>query len=453
VTKPLLSFRCTALASLVGLALLFAGPVRAEFPDGDIAKFTLGAGVAYDDNVFRLPTGQRPPASGGGITVPGAPIARGGRGDTIFTLNAGAIVNKDISRQNVVLNANVVQALYTEYNDLNYTLFNFGGIWNWQVGNKFSGQIGYARVQYPNYFLDAGAVVSAFQQNIRTVGTPFASAGYQFLPNWEVRARYEFADITNSEERFKVSNLEESRYQGGVRYRTEFGNLVDLYYRYTDGTRSNFCNSFLNGQGDTVQNLACNASLPPALQFANLVLQNDRTYTGNEFGVDVERWEFSGKSRFAGFLAYTTRDYPNFKGRNFSGPTGNLTYIWLPTAATALNLSAYRLVGLFSDLTTNYIVTTGVSLRPTWQATGRLGVGLVATYEDRDYAGDPGALLATQGLPKRNDDLITLGVNANYAILRTLQGTVYYTWSNRTSNLPNRGFTDNIIGAGVQWTF
>jgi hypothetical protein len=347
----------------------------------------------------------------------------------------------------------VVQALYAQANDLNYTLFNFGGIWNWQVGNKFSGQIGYAQVQYPNYFLDASARVSAFQQNIRTAGTPFASAGYQFLPNWEVRARYEFADITNSEERFKVTDLEESRYQGGVRYRTDFGNLVDLYYRYTDGTRSNFCSSFLNAQGVPVQNLACNASLSPEVQFASLVLQNDRTYTGNEFGVNVERWEFSGKSRFAGFLAYTTRDYPNFKGRNFSGPTGNLTYIWLPTAATALNLSAYRLVGLFSDLTTNYIVTTGVSLKPTWQATGRLAVGLVATYEDRDYAGDPGALLATQGLPKRNDDLITLGVNANYAILRTLQGTVYYTWTNRNSNFPGRDFTDNIVGAGVQWTF
>jgi hypothetical protein len=420
-----------------------AGHAHAEFADGDVVKFTLGAGVAYDDNIFRLPSSQNPDPRAGTTS----------RGDTIFTLNAGATVNKDISRQNVVLNANVVQALYAQVNDLNYTLFNFGGIWNWQVGNKFSGQIGYTQVQYPNYFLDASARVSGFQQNIRTAGTPFASAGYQFHPNWEVRARYEFADITNSEQRFKVTDLEESRYQGGVRYRTEFGNLVDLYYRYTDGTRPNFCSAFLNAEGNSVVNLACNSLLPPELRFAYSALQSDRSYTGNEFGVNVERWEFSGKSRFAGFLAYTTRDYPNFKGRNFSGPTGNLTYFWLPTARTALNLSIYRLIGVYADLTTNYIITTGVSLKPTWQATGRLGVGVVGTYENRDYAGDPGVILATQGLPKRSDDLITLGVNANYAILRTLQGTLYYTWTKRNSNFPNLDFTDNIIGAGVQWTF
>jgi exopolysaccharide biosynthesis operon protein EpsL len=411
VTKPLLSFRCTALASLVGLALLFAGPVRAEFPDGDIAKFTLGAGVAYDDNIFRLPAGTRAPASSGSTA----------RGDTIFTLNAGATINKDVSRQNFVLNANVIQGLYTQHTSFDYTLFNFGGIWNWQVGSQVGGQIGYTRVQYPNYFLD----VRSFNQNIRSVGTPFASVGYQFHPNWEVRARYEFAQVTNSLERFSLTNLDENRYQGGVRYRTEFGNLVDLYYRYTDGTRPNF---------------VAVGPLEPS----------DRTYNGNEVGIDVERWELSGRSRFSGFLAYTTRDYPNFSARNFSGPTGNATFVWLPTSSTTLNLSVYRLIGLFTDVTANYIITTGVALRPGWQATGRLGLGLVASYENRDYAGDP---LPGTIVPKRDDNWMLVGVNANYAITRTLQGTLYYTWTKRNSNIAIFDFVDNTVGAGVQWTF
>ncbi len=128
-------------------------------------------------------------------------------------------------------------------------------------------------------------------------------------------------------------------------------------------------------------------------------------FTQNDFGINVAQWEFSGRSRFSGFLAYTQRSYPRFAQRDFSGPTWNLTYIYLPTTSTTINLSFYRLIGLYTDVTTNYIQTTGVTLNPTWQATGKLGFGLIASYQNRDYKGDPGILTTVVWEEKREDKL------------------------------------------------
>jgi exopolysaccharide biosynthesis operon protein EpsL len=384
---------------------------RAEFVDGDVVKFNLGAGVAYDDNVFRLPANE-PVLPSSGSTK---------RSDTIFTLNAGAAVNKDISRQNFELGANIIQRLYTEHDEFDVTLFNFGATWNWRVGNQWGGEIGYTQNQYPNAFLE----VSSFTPNKRTVGIPTASIGYQFHPSWEVRGQYQFVDITNSAERFKLSDLEQSVYQGALRYRTQFGNVVDLYYKYTDGKRPNVVVD-LAGTGQ---------------------------FTQDDFGLGVVRWELSGRSRFSGFLAYTNRSYELAPERDFSGPTWNLTYVYLPTGTTSVSLSLYRLIGAFTDVTTNYIVTTGVTLTPTWQATSRLALGLNAFYQDRDYKGRPGILTDLAGEDQRNDDLYSVGINATYAILRSLKGTLYYTWTERDSNVERRNFRDNIVGAGLEWSF
>jgi exopolysaccharide biosynthesis operon protein EpsL len=390
-----------------------ADEVRAEFADGDVAKFNLGAGVAYDNNVFRLPSDVTPSPASGSTK----------RGDTIFTLNAGAAINKNVSRQNFELGGNIIQRLYTEHTEFDTTLFNFGGTWNWRIGNQFGGEIGYVQNQYPNAFLE----VTSFTPNKRTVAIPFASIGYQFHPSWELRARYQFVDITNSAERFKVSDLEQSVYEGGVRYRTQFGNLVDLYYRFTDGKRTNVV-------------------LDP-------LVPNTGKFEQNDVGFNVVRWELSGRSRFSGFLAYTNRSYELAPQRDYSGPTFNLSYIYLPTGSTSVNLSVYRLIGAFTDVTTNYIVTTGVTLAPTWQATSKLAFGMNAFYQDRDYKGDPGIIPAVLGEDKRNDDLYSVGVNATYAILRTLKATLYYTWTKRDSNIELRDFTDSIVGTGIEWEF
>jgi len=395
------------------LALAYIGRVQAEYPDGDVAKFTLGAGVAYDDNVFRLPNGVSTDPRTGSTA----------RGDTIFTLNAGVAVNKDISRQNFALGANVTRALYTQHNSFDYTLFNFGAVWNWQVGNKLGGTLGYTQNQYPNSFLD----VRSFTQNIRTVGVAEGSIGYQFLPDWELRAGYQFVDITNGEAVFRLGNQEQNRYQGAVRYRTRFGNLVDLFYRYTDGTRPNVPDP-----------------LPGTL--------SDRDFEQNDFGINVARWEFSGRSRFSGFVAYTDRSYARFPQRDFSGPTWNLTYIYLPTTSTVVNVSFYRLIGVYTDVTTNYIQTTGININPTWQATGKLGVALIGSYQNRDYKGDPGFGQLVFG-ERREDNLMLATLSATYAILRTVKGTLYYTWTKRDSNLERFNFTDNTVGLGVEWTF
>ena len=395
------------------LALAYIGRVQAEYPDGDVAKFTLGAGVAYDDNVFRLPNGVSTDPRTGSTA----------RGDTIFTLNAGVAVNKDISRQNFALGANVIRGIYTDHGSFDYTLFNFGAVWNWQVGNKLGGTIGYTQNQYPNSFLD----VRSFTQNIRTIGIAQGSIGYQFLPDWELRAEYNFVDITNGEAVFRLSNQEQNRYTGAVRYRTQFGNLVDLFYRYTDGTRPNVPDP-----------------LPGVL--------SDRDFEQNDFGINVARWEFSGRSRFSGFVAYTDRSYARFPQRDFSGPTWNLTYIYLPTTSTVVNVSFYRLIGVYTDVTTNYIQTTGININPTWQATGKLGVALIGSYQNRDYKGDPGFGQLVFG-ERREDNLMLATLSATYAILRTVKGTLYYTWTKRDSNLERFNFTDNTVGLGVEWTF
>lgn len=397
---------------VVVIAATSGGRARAEFPDGDLIKYTLGAGVYYDDNVYRLPNNVSPPAETGSTS----------RSDTIFLLNAGANVNKEIGRQQFLLGGSIVRSFYTEHDQQDYTLYNFAGTWRWQIGSQLGGDVGYRQNQYPRSFLDVRAIVPSK----RTVGQPFITAGYQFHPSWEARIGYQFTDVTNSNPVFALSNIEESQYQGGVRYTTAFGNKVDALYRYTDGDRPNL----------------------PDLPFLST-----KSYNQNDFGVNVASWEFSGRSRAFGYLFYTQRSYPQFSQRDYSGPTWNLTYAYMPTGKTAINISFYRIIGAFTDETTNYIETTGVALNPTWQATGKLGFALLASYNDRNYKGDPGIITDLLDLQKRDDKIWTAGLTATYAIIRTVTANVYYTWTKRDSNFATRDFTDNTVGAGLQWTF
>src|SRR5262249_35831570 len=104
-------------------------------PDGHVVHFYVDGGMYHDSNLFRF--------SDSFATPPGVSKA-----DTVVRGSLGLHVDEPLSRQHLVLDANIDRYHYDNNNFLNYTGGALKGQWNWQVGNDWNGELGASAARY-----------------------------------------------------------------------------------------------------------------------------------------------------------------------------------------------------------------------------------------------------------------------------------------------------------------
>lgn len=378
------------------LLLAYAGNAAAV-----LEEFTpyVTARVLHDTNVFRTSDNEDD--------------------DTIGYAGAGLRSDLKLSRQHLLFDGVVERAMYDEFDDLDHTRVDATGTWAWEVGNLWSGNLGY------QYRRELSSFDQQFvrEKDMRTTQTGFFEAGYQLHPDWRLSGSLNYEDVS---------------YQDRKRLdRDRTGMLLDVLY-------SNTRNSEVGVRVEYAKN-----DLQDTDVGSGVSIDNDY----DEYTVSaLLNYEVTGKSALQARAGYTDLRYDDLDDRDFQGFSGRLTYNWFVTGKTRIDFSAYQETSSLNDEIASYVLTRGVSVKPRWSATRKITLVGEVTFENDDFKGN-NEIRQQLGLQKRDDDTWRYGVTANWDPIRSLQVSLGFRREERDSSIDVRDFDDDQYDLRARYSF
>lgn len=392
-----------AVTALFGLRIAGA----AESPDAkDPLQFYVLDRYTYDDNLFRIPDAT--PASDPSIVPPAS------LDDYFNRASAGARIRADSSRQVFFADLRIDDVRYQRNDDLNYTGGSGNLGWDWQAGHRWSGKLNaqYDRSQasLANYLF--------FGKDL--VDTAILGAEFRLGigSRWRLLAAGAAADTDHSSDVRRVNNFESQTGRGGIEYLTPAGNLFALEYRYTD------------------------ADFPVARD-----LGADLAYEERVPGVRME-YVFTEKTQLRARAGYLEREYANPASGDYSGEIWDLALHWEPRTKLSFDIKLWHELKAYADSESDYFVTDGGSITPTWEPTSKIKVAAAFAYEQQDYIG-AGVLLPTvEG--DRQDDVSSALLSIDYTPRDIVTIGLGYRWIDRESNRDFRAYDDSMVSAQLR---
>ena len=312
---------------MVFLAVIF--PASTSF--AALEKFDpyIFAGVLTDSNLFRSPDNEE--------------------NETIWRLGAGFKSDYKLSRQHLILDLDVFRDIYNNFDELDYTGVDGLAKWKWQAGNLWSGNLGYKYNRSPRSYNQGLPGAITRDLDIRTRQTGYFDAGYEIHPDWRLIGGLELQDVS---------------YQTRTRLdRESSSGLLEVQYQNTLNTRIGLRGKYTaNDLNDT------------EIDGVSISNNYDQTTVSGVF-----YWEGSAKSALELRLGYTDLNYDELEERNFNGFSGRLIYNWDLTGKTKMDISVWREPSNLNDEIQDYVLSTGLSIQPVWEATRKITiVGLLS---------------------------------------------------------------------------
>jgi len=405
-----------ARLSLV-LAIAFLSSV-ARADEADALNLKLSTSISYDSNVFRLSDN----------TDSSAVIGSEKRSDLIMTTSLSATFEERIGRQRISLAANISRVKYDRFEYLDYTGRDLKAIWNWVLGNDLYGELGRTRRASLSDFGDFRLPV----KNIYTVDSNNAAMNWQMVPDWLFRLGASHDTGTNSATVHQSSNYEADTREFGLRYTPRSGNWVGVRFSRMDVTYPN--RIVVSGQ-------PVDSSLT----------QDDSRLNFN--------WQASGASHITGDIGRTRRRRPDVPNRDFSGPTGRLSWDWLATGKLMLNFSAGQELGELNELNASYYVLRRTSISSTWAPTAKMTLQAMFEHRHRHNQGeratvaDPLLSLIVDSLPTRDDVTNTQSLSWTYQAMRALQFDLSLRNERNQSNYSSQSYRDHTAYFGAVFSY
>lgn len=394
----------------MALAASLVAPVPVQALEGDRYTVTIGSSLTYDDNLYRLPNGQTPPASTGSTR----------RSDLATGLLLRGQTNLAIGRQRLRADLTGTNTRYLAHD----TLDNRGGSgavdWDWQMTSWWSGRLYWARSRSLSGFAD----LRTFEKNTNDVQRFGGEIESWVLPDWRAVAGVGAVKVDNSAASLSAAAQDNLVWNVGVRYQSGRASTVRVGLAVTDGRSPN------------------QQVFPGAIV--------DNRFRQSDLGIDGS-WLFSPATRLSGRLAYTRREHPQVAARDFSGVTGRAQFDWMLTGKTGVTLVVRREIGAVADLVSNYILTDAASVTPYWLATAKLRVEAGLEAQRRTFAGDPGIVLTD--IAPREDELRNLSFAVGYAATRTVTMNASLVHGTRSSNRPGLQYRADTaaLTAQIAW--
>ena len=386
------------LLSNLFILLLAISPVSVSFAVVDKFEPYVFTKVLYDSNLFRRSSNEE--------------------SDTIWHLGAGFESDLKLSRQHLVLDLELDRSLYNANDQLDNTRIDGRAAWEWQVGNLWSGNLGYDYDKRLTSFTERLIT----DKDMRTTQTGFFDAGYQIHPDWRLVVGADAIDVSY-QERTQLDR------------RTNSG-LLEVQYQNTLNTRVGVRGKYSTNELDDTE-------------IGGTSISNDYDVTALS---GVFYWEGSAKSALELLLGYTDISYDQLSERDFDGVSGRFIYNWKVTGKTKLDIDAWREPSTLNDEIQGYVLSQGVSIRPTWNATTKISVRGVLSYENDDFKARNDVLDAL-GQEKRKDDNWLIGIRGNWEPRRFIDVSVGYRYRDRNSTIDVRDFKDHQVDAKVQLNF
>jgi exopolysaccharide biosynthesis operon protein EpsL len=364
-------------------------------------QLKLYGGLSYDSNLFRLSDEADAQAA----------IGSSDKSDMIYQLGAGAQYEIRKSRQKFIAQANFTEYRFQRFDNLNNTSNALLGEWQWQVGNDWNGDLGFAHRRYLESFAE-------FQQNLRDMVNHdrlYGSANYFVYSRLKLTLAADWNDTDHGEPSRDSLDSKINNTILTVNWVTPAENTVGAQFR---NAKARYPNSALVGTS---------------------LVEND--YTEREYSA-VTYWRITGASELRARLGHTERTFDQAPNRDYSAPTWRLNYIWRPTGKTAVDFSTWRELSDFQNLSANYVRVTGISIIPTWSLAPKLALRGKILHETLDYLGDPGLTAPTS---QREDKDKIYQVSLLWTPLRLTEMDFNLETGRRTSNQALADFKYNAI--------
>ncbi|MBS0419363.1 MAG: outer membrane beta-barrel protein [Proteobacteria bacterium] len=372
--------------------------------------FFVGAGALYDDNLFRQP-------SGADLSAVAANLHRD---DLIERLTAGVDGTWTLARQTFELQAHGDGNRFEHNDQLNNVSGKAMGSWDWRLGSRLSGRLG---ADYARSLADfANNLVLV--KDVLTQKSSFASGSYLLGNRWTLTADIRWASIDHGAEIRQVDDANIRTQKLGIAFRLLPSTSVGWNYRHAN---ANFAGE----------------------QLAPVTGAFDRNYDESA-SVFWLNYALGSKTDFNLEGGYLRRNYPNAAIGNYSGGTGRATLTWRPGAKTQLVVTGWRDLTAYIDAESNYFVSTGARIAPTWTPTERISTSLAASWERQKYIGSE---LIDLGEPFRRDTVRSVQAGATYLPRDPLQLDLTLRHEQRGSNRSALTYKDNLAILGVRFTF
>lgn len=374
-------------------ALCIVLPMTVLAGEGDFFRPLVSAAYYHDSNLFRFSGDNEVPATIGGE-------ATGNRIQSVnySLLGAGFLLDWQQSRQRIQARVQANTARFDRYASLlDYDGHDLNARWDWQVGNRWRGQLGAERTKTLGSYDNVGVT-----SNTRTLSRYNLSAVYDLHTDWQAEAGY---------------NRNASRYSAQDSRDVEADAFSLGLYRL----------------GGTLQRMGLELRYSDIQRPNKVGTLSDATEWGL-FGVAT--WQPSGKSRVRGRLGYINRTYDTAGARDFSGLEVRVEADWAPTGKSLLNAAAYRELNE-SDLgaANNYTEVTGLDLTGQWQVMPKTSFGPFLRLENRSYDGT-----------SVEDDHSSYGLRATYQPWPGGDISLTIQRATRDSGVANREFRSTSIG-------
>lgn len=323
--------------------------------------------------------------------------------DSVLELGVGVDVNMPVSRQNFNLFAEYSNVAYDKNESLDHKRVDTSVGWDWVVGERFSGDLN------ANY----SKTIASFDEEATRNRDDRKDTGfggrvvYMLTPRWDLVGGANVA-------RHRVDNrptvdLDTDSVSGEVRYATGARTKVGARYTVTDG-------DYLNTQ--TV---------------AGEPFDND--YTLNAF-TGTFYWQSTGKSSLNLEVGYVEVEREQGSQFDYDGQLVRVAYTWDATGKTRVQVRVWN-QAQGRDEVTGYVVTQGISVKPSLKITAKLSGSLDLLYEEVQHEGDSSRTI-TGAL--REDTNQSVSASISYALTQRIVGSLRYKTYDRETNAANAGY-------------
>jgi hypothetical protein len=390
-------------------ALACAAAAHAEPEGARGLHFYVDAQSAYDDNLFRLPGSLNSQQVG---QLPGAI-----RDERIDSGSIDMTGNWTAGLQAVVLDLQAQNNRFAHNTALDNTAADGKLEWDWRLTDRWSGKVGgnfdRALASFANnYFLG---------KDLLDTSGYFGEFDWRLGTHWVATATAKRTTTSHSAVIRKVDDYSSNSGAFDIDYTDSLGDVFGGEYRYANGLYPH--EAEING------------------------LPFDRSYHDSTTGFHIT-YLLTGKTTFRGSAGYLKRTYPNAVIGNFSGNIWRASLEWQASAKSDLLISAWRELNAYLDSQSDYFVSQGASIAPTWTPTEKLALSLTYSRERESYIGsNPGPLT-----PAGRRDTVTSGqLAATWTPRRFLTATLSYRLARRQSDISALAFDDHIVSLNVRF--
>ena len=410
MTRTYLSnHRVAIFAFAIGVpAIAMAADPTEKMVPNDTLSFAAGAGIRFEDNLFRLSDSVNT------NSLPGKPD----KSDWLYTANAGIKIDKPYAQQRFQFNAMATQNNFQNNSFLNYTGFDYRAAWLWSLTPNITGVLLANQEQTLTNFADFRTFND---RSIQTTQVRIFNVDGFIGGGWHLLGGVMQVNSRNSQNFTAVGDYVQNGGELGVKYVFPSESWLSLVQRESHGE--------YHGR-----------VLDP-------VAQLDTGFDQSETEAKLN-WRLTGKSTIDAKLGYVDRQHDHFSQRDYDGMVGKVEYQWATTDKLQINTSLGRNIFSFQEASNSYYVADTLSIGPVWKVSDKTAIRLRYDYSKRDYRG---AIVPVSD--SRQDDVQSFVLGAEWRPRQTILVNATLQRDTRSSNFNNFDYDSNAVGINAQLLF